>query len=280
MIAHLLLAAMAAAAPEEPLFPAMDGWKIAGFATYTPQNLYEYIDGAADAFLQFDFEELETATYSNAEKVEVVVDVYRHRDPTRAFGMYSQERPSSYTPLSVGTEGYAGADHFELVAGPYYVKLTQSKGGATHLRAVAERVASKLPGPRALPKVLGCFPEKGKRPRSERLAAKGFLGHPFLHDGATASYEVEGVRFRLFAVQGKDAADARAMIGRYLAAARVAPAEGAAGAEGWATLKDPLNGEVLAGWKGRWIFGAVDSSAKDRRAMVEELGKNLSALDP
>lgn len=277
MIALALIAALAAAAPEEPLFPQIDGWKLAGLATYSPENLYEYINGAADAFLQLDFEELKSATYSNAEKVEVAVDIYRHRDPTRAFGMYAQERPSSYAPLPVGIEGYAGADHFELVAGPYYVKLTQSKGGATHLRSIAERVASKLPGTRAAPKVLRCFPEKGKRPRAERFAARDFLGHPFLHDGFTAAYEVDGVRFRLFAVQGKDAADARAMLASYLAAARAAPASAA---EGWATLRDPLNGELLVAWKGRWIWGAVDASARERRALAEELGKSLAALAP
>ncbi len=279
MIALALATALAAAAPEETLFPAVDGWKLSGFATYSPENLYEYIDGAADAFLQLDFEELKTATYTNAEKVEVVVDVYRHRDPTRAFGMYAQERPGGYTPLPVGTEGYAGADHFELVAGPYYVKLTQSKGGATHLRPLAERVAAKLPGPRGAPKVLECFPEKGKRARAERLAVKDFLGHPFLHDGFTAPYEIDGVRFRLFAARGKDAADARAMVGRYLAAAHAAPAP-APGPEGWATVKDPLNGEVLVGWKGLWVFGAVDGSVKGQRAMVEELAKKLASLEP
>lgn len=277
MIALALAAALAAAAPEEPLFPAVEGWKLGGLVTYTPGNLFEYIDGAADAFLQQGFEELKTATYTNAEKVEVVVDVYRHKDPICAFGMYSQERPSEYAPLPLGTEAYAGKDHLELVAGPYYVKLTQSKGGAAHLRPIAERLAARLPGPRGAPKVLACFPENGRRPRAERLAAKDFLGHPFLHDGFAVPYEVEGVRFRLFAARGKDAADARAMIGRYLAAAKAAPA---GAAEGWAILKDPLNGEVLVGWKGRWIFGAVDASAKDRWSLVEELGKRLAALDP
>ena len=126
--------------------------------------------------------------------------------------------------------------------------------------------------------MLACFPEEGKRPRAEKLTARDFLGHAFLHDGAAVPYEIDGARFRLFAVEGKDAADARTMVAAFRAAAKLPKAEVAA--EGSVTLKDPLNGEVLLMWRGRWLWGAVDDPSPQRQALVEELGRKLTRLQP
>lgn len=89
-------------------------------------------------------------------------------------------------------------------------------------------------------------------------------------------YEVDGARFRLFAVEGKDAADARAMVAAFRAAAKLPKTEVAA--EGSVTLKDPLNGEVLLMWGGRFLWGAVDAPSPRRQALVEELGRKLLRL--
>jgi len=297
------------AAPAAPpgassLFPKVEGWKISdGPSKYTPDTLFEYIDGGAESFLQFDFQDLASATYANdgarpgksrpssrashegdataAAKAEITVDIYRHRDAFRAFGMYTQERPAGTTPLPIGIEAYAGPDYLEFVVGPYYVKLVQSGAKQpSFLRGFAEKVAAGLPGTHEAPAVLKCFPERGKRARAEKLMARDFLGHPFLHDAVAVPYQIGGASFRLFVVEGKDSADVRAMVQRYRTVAK-SPAVGgdSAGAEGTATVKDPLNGEVMLQWKGRWLWGAVDQPGDECQALVDELGRKISALD-
>ncbi len=262
-------------------FPQVEGWKFSAAPTqYTPENLFEYIDGGADAFLQFDFEELLTTSYVNVHKVEVTVDLYHHRNAARAFGMYTQERPAGTTSVPVGIEGIAGSDHLEFVAGPVYVKLAQAGGKETpFLRMFAEKIAERLPGTREPPAVLKCFPDRGKRPRAEKLTARDFLGHPFLHDAAVVPYQLEGAKVRLFAIEGRDESDVQTMIQRYRVAAK-SPASQVEKAGG-ATLKDPLNGEVILRWDGRWLWGAVDYPPSNRQvteavqARVDELGKHL-----
>jgi hypothetical protein len=286
------------------LFPKIEAWKISdGPTTYTPETLFEYIDGGADSFLQFDFQELASATYAQdsagrgenrkssrlspasdgavAAKAEVTVDIYHHRDAIRAFGMYTQERPVGTTPLPIGVEGYAGQDYLEFVAGSYYVKLVQSGGkGPSFLRQFADKLAAGLPGTREAPAVLKCFPERGKRIRAEKLAARDFLGHPFLHDAVAVPYQVDGANFRLFVIEGKDSTEVAAMVKRYRAVGKVSDAgAGSAGSQGTATVKDPLNGEVVLQWRGRWLWGAVDQPYAARQALIDELGRNLSALD-
>jgi hypothetical protein len=285
------------------LFPKIAGWKISdGPTTYTPETLFEYIDGGAESFLQFDFQDLVTATYVNdrvgrgknrksphaprdsdntaSAQAEVTVDIYRHRDAIRAFGMYTQERPAGTTPLPIGIEAYAGPDYLELVAGSYYVKMVQSGSKqASVLRLFADKVTAGLPGTREAPAVLKCFPERGKRTRAEKLTARDFLGHPFLHDAVAVPYQIGQASSRLFVVEGRDSADVRAMVKRYRALAKSPdPAGDSAGPEGSATVKDPLNGEVVLQWKGRWLWGAVDQPGPEAKALVDELGRRLSVL--
>jgi hypothetical protein len=278
LIAPFLLALLVAAPDPAAKLPArIDGWKLSGpVATYTPETIFEYIDGGADAFLQFDFQDLAAATYVNG-KVEANVDVYHHRDAARAFGIYSQERRAGSAKMPGKLEGIASPDHLEFVAGPYYVKLALPGGGDPDiLPKLAEKLAAKLPGPRDLPAVLAAFPDEGRRPRAEKLTARDFLGHAFLHDAAAVPYEIAGARFRLFAVEGKDAADARAMVAAFRAAAKLRKTEVPAG--GTVTLKDPLNGEVLLAWAGRWLWGAVDDPSPRRQALVEALGRKLASI--
>ena len=286
------------------LFPKIEGWKISDApTTYTPETLFEYIDGGAESFLQFDFQDLASASYAQDEvrrgekrkssrasqssdstgagKPEVTVDIYHHRDAVRAFGMYTEERPAGTTLLPIGVEGYAGPDYLEFVVGSYYVKLVQSGGKQPSvLRWFADKLAAGLPGTREAPAVLKCFPDRGKRLRAEKLAARDFLGQSFLHDAVAVPYQVEGATFRLFVVQGKDSAEVRAMVKRYRAVGKASDAGGdSLGPQGAATVKDPLNGEVALQWKGRWLWGAVDQPCAARQALVEELGRNLSDLD-
>ena len=271
----LLLAAPAAATVKLPAH--IDTWKLEGPpAAYTPETLFEYIDGGAESFLQYDFQDLTAASYVG-NKVEIRTDVYHHRDAARAFGIYSQERRPGSTKMPGKLEGIASPDHLEFVAGAYYVKLALLDGGEPAiLLKLAEGIAAKLTGTREPPAVLACFPEAGKRPRAEKLNARDFLGHAFLHDAAAAPYEIDGARFRLFAVEGKDAVEARAMVAAFHAAAKLPKVDVLA--EGTVTLKDPLNGEVLLMWAGRWLWGAVDDPSPRRQALVEELGRNLAKL--
>ncbi|MHB9098605.1 MAG: DUF6599 family protein, partial [Syntrophales bacterium] len=88
-------------------FPEMAGWKQSGeIQIYSRENLYDYIDGAADLYLKYDFQELKVADYENDRKASVTIEVYRHKTPVHAFGIYSQERLGDANYLDIGAQGY------------------------------------------------------------------------------------------------------------------------------------------------------------------------------
>ena len=89
------------------VFPEIIGWEQSGEnQTFMPKTLYEYIDGAADLYLAYDFQELKVAEYLNDKKASVTVEIYRHKSPNDAFGIYSQERLPDANYLNIGTQGY------------------------------------------------------------------------------------------------------------------------------------------------------------------------------
>ena len=56
-------------------FPEITGWKQSGEPqTFLPGTLYEYIDGGADLYLAYDFQELKVAEYLDDKKATVTVE--------------------------------------------------------------------------------------------------------------------------------------------------------------------------------------------------------------
>ena len=111
-------------------FPEVTGWRQSGeIQTFVPKTLFEYINGGADLYLSYDFQELKVAEYSNEKKASVTIEVYRHKTPIHAFGIYSQERLSDANFLDIGSQGYIEANVLNFVAGPYYVKINSFNTG-------------------------------------------------------------------------------------------------------------------------------------------------------
>jgi hypothetical protein len=240
-------------------FPEMTGWKQSGeIQTFQPENLFDYIDGAADLYLSYDFQELKVAEYQNQKKASVIVEVYRHRTPTLAFGIYSQERLSDANFLDIGAQGYSEKDILNFVAGNNYVKMNSFKTGPEDqeiLLTIAKKVVENLEEKGALPSILSSFPGEGEKKNSEQFIAKKFLGYAFLHSAFTADYELPGKKFKLFVIEGSDQKECRGMIEKYLQQAG-RPEKPII--EGRYTIADPYHGEIDLQWKGKYIWGILN----------------------
>jgi hypothetical protein len=268
------LAAATAPPAAASLMPDVPGWKKAGQAdVYQPANLYEYINGAAELYLNFGFEELAVQNYENGKKMEITVEVYRHRDATHAFGIYSQEKPPQGPFQAVGAQGYGDALSFHFTGGPYYVKMSflgKSPDSAVALKALAGAVASRIPPPVALPALLKAFPPKGRVPESEKFTATNFLGQSFLHSAFAADYTVGGQVRQVFLLEGKDAADARAMVDKWAALAKAKVPSG-----GIFAFKDPFNGPVQLRFQGRYVWGCLGEWGPSALPLLDQMEKLL-----
>src|SRR5512136_1462956 len=260
-------------------FPSVSGWRQAGeIQTFDSNTLYEYINGGADLYLAYDFEELKVAEYQNDKKAAVTVEVYRHRTPTHAFGIYSQERYPGANFVDVGVQGYLEKQALNFLFGSTYVKITSFDAGPEDqsiLLAFAKAVAGSLGEKGAFPSILTAFPAEGKVKNSEKFMARKFLGYPFLHSAFSAEYEVSGKNFRIFIIEGKDQTDCRDMVEKYLEQLGM---KDKIVAEGQYTLSDAYHGEIDLHWRGARIWGILDLGdpglrTKDIRLFEEELLK-------
>jgi hypothetical protein len=248
------------------VFPEMSGWKQAEKTQrFSPRTLYEYINGAADLYLAYEFQELHVAEYRRGPKAVVTVEVYRHQNSTQAFGIYSQERLPDARLVDIGAQGYQEPMVLNFITGPYYVKINGYETGPEDekiLLAFAQRIGTMLGGKTPLPGILSSFPREGEKRNSEKFISKNFLGYSFFHSGYTADYDLSGRKFKIFVIEGRDAEDSRGMMEKYV--------EKIGGekkiSEGRHRMKDPYHGEVDIFWKGKFIWGILDLKDPDLRA--------------
>jgi hypothetical protein len=260
-------------------FPEMAGWKQSNdIQIFSRANLYDYINGGADLFLKYDFQELKVADYENDRKSSVTIEIYRHKTPVHAFGIYSQERLSNANYLEVGAQGYSEKGVLNFLVADYYVKMSSVDVGPEDreaLLAFAKKVVENLGGKGSLPSILSSFPREGEKKNSEKFVAREFLGYSFFHSGFTADYELSGKKFKLFLIEGTDPKDCRNMIQEYLKHTGYLQNKVE---EGRYQLKDPYHGEMDFYWKGNYIWGALDLADETLRSRVlqrfaEELEK-------
>ncbi|MDP1991689.1 MAG: hypothetical protein Q8K00_11760 [Syntrophales bacterium] len=253
-------------------FPEMAGWKQSGdIQIYSRANLYEYINGGADLYLKYDFQELKVADYMNDRKASITIEVYRHKTPVDAFGIYSEERLASANYLEVGAQGYSEKGVLNFLAADCYVKMNGIDIGPEEpqvLLAFAKKLVENLGEKGSLPSILSSFPREGEKKNSEKFISREFLGYSFFHSAFTADYELSGKKFKLFVIEGTDPDDCRNMIQAYLKHTGNLETKVE---EGRYQLKDPYHGGMDFYWKGNHIWGALDLTDETLRAKVLKL---------
>ena len=277
LISGIIFLWIPGAEANEFAFPEVTGWKQSGeIETFIPKTLYVYINGAADLYLMYDFQELRMAEYVNEKKASVIIDVYRHKTPTHAFGIYSQERLSNANFLDIGAQGYIDKNVLNFLTGPYYVKINSFNTGAEDqeiLLTFAKKVTENLGERGKLPPVLSSFPIEGKKKNSEKFINKNYLGYAFLHSAFTADYDVSGTKFKLFVIEGVEGNVCKDMIQKYLQQIK-SPEKNIV--EGRYAIADPYQGEIELYWKGKNIWGITNlNDAYLRSKYLEQFEEGL-----
>jgi hypothetical protein len=266
----------------EKVFPALEGWTPDGEPeVFYPESLFEYINGAAEVYLSYNFEALGALTYDKGEKQSLTIDIYRHQDLRNAFGIYGAEKPPKTDFLSIGTQGYYAKGILNFFKGSYYVKVMGYYLGdedETTLTSIATEVAGKLDGETGFPKMLACFPEEGKVANSEKFIAKYFLGHGFLHSAYQASYVLDGTSFEVFIIEAKDAAETQEMLDKYfeLVESKGGKVDGKEGAYKFVDPRRESAGPANLCMKDRYIWGLFTDDGSTAGAILAAVETNLT----
>jgi hypothetical protein len=249
----------------EKLFPEIKGFLLQGKVNiYDPENLYQYIDGAAELYLAYQCKQLGVLTYQNPQEQSINIEIYCFNGPDHAFGLYTQER-SGYVGnfIDIGSQGYYEQGMLNFYKGAYYVKMMsyQISDDESLMVNTGRLVADRLQGKAGLPVIMNSFPKIARTVNSERFIAKNFLGYDFFSDVFTVDYPIPGVAyssFTLFVITGQDEKQSKERLKEYLSS-RVDEIQ----KEKVYSVNDPYYGNIDLILKGNDIWGMYGFNNND-----------------
>ncbi len=254
---------------QDVIVPDLSGYKkITNYPVYVPENLWDFINGAADNYLAYGFVDLHVAEYKKGKNV-IKLEIYRHRDNIQSFGIYSSERSPSFRFINMGAQGYDVGGAINFFKGNYYVKIrTYSKKTKTLQAAetLAGKVAGLLEGSTEMPAILSKLPSEGKKLNEEIFINESVLGHNFLNKAVKANYEVGPDNFSIFILQGNSTDESRKSVETYLASAGIDLIDQTSGKYIFA---DGYNGNIFLAWKDEMIV-LISGLAKDQTGIADK----------
>jgi len=201
--------------------PDIDGWKRGEVEAFRTDNLYEKINGRAEAYVAFDFQQLDCVSYQNtADEMEYVdVYVFDHGSELNTFGMYASERPPDPALIETGREGYDSAGSIYFWKGTKYVQIIPSSGSEGTLAttgALAQALEAMIADSGEPLEGLGLLPAEGQVPSTAQFILRYALSQEFLNNTFTALYDAgDGKRLRMFVTKAESPEAAKSMLAQY-----------------------------------------------------------------
>ncbi len=211
------------------IFPGANvagGWQPSDeVRTYNNETIFDLVDGQADAFFAYGFEQVAVRSYRNAAGTTLRVEAWQLATPADAYGLFTANR--SGTPAAVGN----GADtdpgrRLAFWKNRYFVSATATGDVPdADLTAFVQAIASALPAGGEQPAVVDKLPVDRLAEGSviffrqelsiqDRLwlGGENILGLSHDTAGVLAKYDVGGSPVQLLLVQYPDAKAAAAAL--------------------------------------------------------------------
>ena len=259
---------------QEIVFPDLQGYKLqTNYPVFIPDNLWDFINGAADTYLTYAFVDLHVAEYKKGRNV-IKLEIYRHSNNTMAFGIYSTERSPSFRFMNLGAQGYNADGAINFFTGNYYVKIKTYSKKLKTLQAtetLSIKVANMLGGETKMPDLLSRFPLEGKKLNEEMFINESVLGHSFLNKAFKAPYEVGPDNFSIFIFQGNSIDESWKTVATYLASTGIDQVDYG---DGKYVLSDGYNGTIFLAWKENSIV-VISGLAKDQTAIADKYSSEI-----
>ncbi len=270
----LLAVSLSAAAGNSDLLPP--GLPMSGdIVEYTPDTLFEYINGAARMYLSYGFVELTHARYLHGEDANITIDldIYDMGSKLGAYGIYTNGRPPDVDTQEWGSQGYRSGKIAVAWKGRLCIRAAGS-AETPQLEAIVAAVAAKAPGDTSLPDLALLLPHEGLVANSDRYVARDLLGHSFLPGGMLARYKVGKEEFSLFLCEFESSDEAGGALARLRDYEQQEGQEtGDAGGLGDEAFKarDPGLGHMLVARSGHFVAGVWGWSSEEpaRRILLK-----------
>jgi hypothetical protein len=175
-ISVLLSASFAVASSPPPLPEALGAWSAVNETeTFVGDELFLYINGGADIYHEYGFEQVTLRDYGRGED-RIAVEVYAMTGD--AFGIFSILRSDQAQPLELCDRGSLGEYYARFQCGNQLVVVTaqtQSNEAQSEVLKASRKLASGFTAGGSPPQSLRMLPEEHRVPNTEAYVV-GSLG--------------------------------------------------------------------------------------------------------
>ncbi len=131
--------------------------------TYDSKTLFGYIDGAAELYLAYGFQNLTVRRFEKLNQPPLIVELYEMASSEDAYGVFSFEHQDEAVGIGQGSEFGGGLLRFWK--GKYFVSL-YAEGEGTEVESgiltMGRAAANSIPTTGPEPKLVGFIPGKAK----------------------------------------------------------------------------------------------------------------------
>jgi len=197
------------------------GWQIFdAVRQFTPETLYEQINGRASFFLAYDMTRMTYASFIYGDETAKFINlsIYDMGTPTNAFGVFSGERSPGESSLDLGRAVYRSEANYFIWQGRFYIRIISSGAGAEFKRIgleVARNVTGFLPDSGEPVWGLAALPLTDRMPGSVQYFKVNAMGLDFMRNTYTADYRKDNTRVTVFLSRHDSTEAARATVKRY-----------------------------------------------------------------
>jgi hypothetical protein len=183
-------------------------------STFQPSNLFNLVDGQADAFFAYGFEQVSTRRYQNADGVFLNVEIWQLATSADAYGLFHSGRAGQ--PAKIGVEGDSDPGRrLAFWQDRYFASINVSAAIADEiLWELADKIAVRLPPGGSPPAILAFLPGENLIEGSALffheeisiqndlwLGGENLLGLSQQTNGALARYNLGGETVHLLLIE-------------------------------------------------------------------------------
>jgi hypothetical protein len=201
-----------------PPASTVPGWEVSqATANYDRQNLFDLVDGQAESFFAYGFEQVAVQSYQNGDEVLLHTEIWQLATPSDAYGLFTAGRAGS--PFAIGNEGDADPGRrLAFWQERYFVSLSANQPIPDEtLQAFGEAIAQALPTGGERPAVVSRLPQAGLEERGYIffheemsiqmevwLGGENLLGLGQDTDGVVGRYDLNGTTAHLMLIEYPD----------------------------------------------------------------------------
>jgi len=151
---------------------------------FSKNELFNYIDGGAELFLEFGFEKLYVQRYSSKNS-ELTLEVYEMESPESALGIYLTKCGQEVPIKGLGARHSAEKSQFTILRERYFIHVNNFSGNEALLAvmlALSQEMLKNLPADNAV-RLLEYLPKENLIAHSERLIRGPYALQPIFTFG-------------------------------------------------------------------------------------------------